>query len=965
MTSPQRGPGSPGSPSQAGLALGKTVQLLMATENEVRNRAEADFKKMLKSNPVACLQGLVEVLSLSPDAQARKLAITLFKRYMFGEDAAGVLEKDQGLWEKPISAAFKGKVKALLLDTLARDSERSVRTVTCTVVATIAMVDLPEGTWPNLFTFLIKGASSNFVPNGNFNLAESCFEVIAMLGYYIGENLQQQLPQFRSLFENSLTNAIKFGEPGARVVGATVKALGHLMVCLQSAEHVELFQNLIPGILAALSHVIKHKLEDQSLQMLMILAEVAEEYARFFKPHLEQFMSVLGTITASEFVHEFEPKIRHIAVEIMVLLAERAPVMARRMKGNQFVLTSLQAILKLMMDQEDDPEWALRDDEEDDDMNDDGGDVGCHAIARLARAIRAKHFIGPALVAVRKWSTNPNWRCRSAAFLALSQLGEILPDDTEEHRKLVLYVLQFFKDPNPHVRYAAVHCMGQFSVDLAPSMQMDTHEEVFAASASVMGDFKAPRVQSHLLGSLSNFIDHCSERVLASHTEKLLKQLAAVLQHGRLPVQAQAITTLASVADRVSKSFQRYYASFAPVLKSVLVNPKVDAMTRGRTLECFTLIGEAVGKDMFRADALALMDLMVRLNAKEDTMLQSYIWAAWNRVCVALGPAEFERYLPLVVPTLLKHVAQPIKTSIDDVDENDEEKLANYQMVAGGTAVVNCLALEDQATAARTLQSLVRTMGAGYRNYINETVAKLVPLTVEAYFDDVKYAAIGALPCLIKSALQCTGGAAGATDAAMAHVRGIVDFIVKTLLKGLNSELKERPGGDMFDINIHFGYVAGLQRCLEAANGGSRILAEGKPPKTSLNLPLLESLVQTGLRSLQASFQRCAVIVAEGRVEERDEDALEVANANMKEEHALQYEVVDTLGTCIGVHPELMMQHMYPKYILPKIDEFSGEHRTSNDRKLVRANGMPINTVLKLWIYMRAVVVGAGVLHDR
>ena len=52
------------------------------------------------------------------------------------------------------------------------------------------------------------------------------------------------------------------------------------------------------------------------------------------------------------------------------------------------------------------------------------------------------------------------------------QLGEILPDDTEEHRKLVLYVLRFFADPNPHVRYSAIHVIGQFSVDLAPQMQV-------------------------------------------------------------------------------------------------------------------------------------------------------------------------------------------------------------------------------------------------------------------------------------------------------------------------------------------------------------------------------------------------------------------------------------------------------------------------------------------------------------
>ncbi len=94
--------------------------------------------------------------------------------------------------------------------------------------------------------------------------------------------------------------------------------------------------------------------------------------------------------------------------------------------------------------------------------------------------------------------------------------------------------------------------------------------------------------------------------------------------------------------------------------------------------------------------------------------------------------------MPLVVPTLLKHVSQPAKTSIEEVDADDEEAMSRYNMVAGGTAVVNTLALEDQAAAARVLSSLIHTMGAGFRNYINETVAKLVPLTREAYFDDVK-----------------------------------------------------------------------------------------------------------------------------------------------------------------------------------------------------------------------------------
>ncbi len=175
-------------------------------------------------------------------------------------------------------------------------------------------------------------------------------------------------------------------------------------------------------------------------RLLASLARWLSRYARFFKPHLDLFLTVMAQIGASDFVQEFEPKIRHIAVEVIVLLAERAPVMARKMPGNKFVTTALQAVLMLMKDQADEEDWAAQDDEDDDGDDDDGADVGCQAILRLARAIRAKHFVRPLLHAVQSWSREADWRCRSAAYLALSQAGEILPDNTEEQRKLFLCV---------------------------------------------------------------------------------------------------------------------------------------------------------------------------------------------------------------------------------------------------------------------------------------------------------------------------------------------------------------------------------------------------------------------------------------------------------------------------------------------------------------------------------------------
>ena len=95
---------------------------------------------------------------------------------------------------------------------------------------------------------------------------------------------------------------------------------------------------------------------------------MAEAYARFFKPYLAQLITVLAQVATSDMIfRDMNKKIQHLAAQVICLIAEGAPFMARSMPGNRFVLTALETTFKLIMDQPDDPEWVLRDDEEDDD----------------------------------------------------------------------------------------------------------------------------------------------------------------------------------------------------------------------------------------------------------------------------------------------------------------------------------------------------------------------------------------------------------------------------------------------------------------------------------------------------------------------------------------------------------------------------------------------------------------------
>lgn len=64
-------------------------------------------------------------------------------------------------------------------------------------------------------------------------------------------------------------------------------------------------------------------------------------------------------------------------------------------------------------------------------------------------------------------------------------------------------------------------------------------------------------------------------------------------------VLEQIITTLATVADTAEEKFLSYYDRFMPTLKYVMENavPRDLRLLRGKTIECISLIGLAVGHD--------------------------------------------------------------------------------------------------------------------------------------------------------------------------------------------------------------------------------------------------------------------------------------------------------------------------------------------------------------------------------
>jgi hypothetical protein len=111
----------------------------------------------------------------------------------------------------------------------------------------------------------------------------------------------------------------------------------------------------------------------------------------------------------------------------------------------------------------------------------------------------------------------------------------------------------------------------------------------------------------------------------------------------------QLVTTVASIANTLESDFSPFYERFMPCMKYIMQNANAPELRllRGKTIECASLIGLAVGPDKFTTDAADIMDLLLRtqvdnggVHIAEDDPQLSYMITAWARICQILGLFE-------------------------------------------------------------------------------------------------------------------------------------------------------------------------------------------------------------------------------------------------------------------------------------------------------------------------------------
>ncbi|XP_013628816.1 PREDICTED: importin-5-like isoform X2 [Brassica oleracea var. oleracea] len=875
------------------------ISHLMSSSNEQRSSAEALFNLAKQTSPDTLALKLAHLLQLSPHPEARAMAAVLLRKLLTRDDAY--------LWPR-LSLPTQSSLKSSMLSCIQREEAKSISKKICDTVSELASGILPDNGWPELLPFVFQCVSSD-----SSKLQESAFLIVAQLSQYVGETLTPHIKHLHGVFLQCLTSE----SASSDVKIAALNAVISFVQCLSNSNERDRFQDVLPAMIRTLTESLNNGNEATAQEALELLIELAGTEPRFLR---RQLLDIVGSMLQIAEAESLEESTRHLAVEFLVTLAEareRAPGMVRKLP--QFIDRLFAVLMKMLEDVEDDPAWYSAETEDEDAGETSNYSMGQECLDRLAIALGGNTIVPVAYQQFSAYLVASEWQKHHASLIALAQIAEGCSKVMIKNlQQVVSMVLSQFQSPHPRVRWAAINAIGQLSTDLGPDLQNQHHQRVLPALAAAMDDLQNPRVQAHAASAVLNFSENCTPEILAPYLDGIVSKLLVLLQNGKQMVQEGALTALASVADSSQEHFQKYYDVVMPYLKTILMNAtdKSKRMLRAKSMECISLVGMAVGKDKFKEDARQVMEVLMSLQGTEmeaDDPITSYMLQAWARLCKCLGQ-DFLPYMDVVMPPLLQSAQLKPDVTITSADsENEAEDSDDESMetiILGDKRIgIKTSVLEEKATACNMLCCYADELKEGFFPWIDQVALTLVPLLKFYFHEEVRRAAVSAMPELMRSAkLAIEKGEAQGRD--LSYLKQLSDYIIPNMLEALHKE----P-----DTEICVSMLEAINECLQISGN---LLDEGK----------IRSIVDELKQVMTASSSRKRERGERANAEDFDAEEGEL----IKEENEQEEEIFDQVGEILGT-----LVKTFKASFLPFFDELSsyltpmwGRDKTAEERRI-------------------------------
>lgn len=699
---------------------------MLNPDNNVRNQAESFLLETAKSNTTLFVGTTLQIMSdNSVKKEIRNVSCIVMKKTLT------VFEEDSIKGYNNLDSNVQIELQKQLLLILSQETESIVREQMCDLIADLASSIILSSSipaqlkWPTLTQHLLELFST-----GVRDTMIAVFRIFEGLFGNVASHFQNFSDTFVKVFEAG------FHHESVDINIACLEALVSLVSTLKSKE-LRPYRPFASSVLLLINKVMQTKNEENLQICVGNLYDICETEPLFLKKIFDDLITLMAGVRA--FDNDPDSSLKSESVDCLIMMAERYPDLV----VNNF--DRLQKIVELiflnMMEIEDEtqPEWASPHDGFNDDLDEDDDQkvvkTGMDFIDRLM-IIANNSMLALINSSVSSMMNQANWKMHHAALMALSQIGEYIGKKIDSDVPAILSIVQnFAKNPNPRIRYACCHLLGQFAEDLNPDFQTKFHTMFFEVVLPYLSD-QVPRVVAHSMACLTNFLESAPEEIVRPHFAFLFERICFWLENGIGYVKESCFSTLASLCESSPNNFKAAYEPSMLLILQILENSKSATFKqlRGNAIECATIIGKICGNELFVKHYPLLIKRMIEIQNSDIDLdnfdpQKSFLMAAWQRIVITIGQ-EIEPFLPHILPRLMQIIQKSA------VNQND------YKAKTSDT--------EETEIAVQTISVMIDEVGQFLLPFIQDIMTSLDLIITNETNVETKVEACKCLPIILK-----------------------------------------------------------------------------------------------------------------------------------------------------------------------------------------------------------------------
>mmetsp|Transcript_42224 Transcript_42224/g.89345 ORF Transcript_42224/g.89345 Transcript_42224/m.89345 type:complete len:793 (-) Transcript_42224:24-2402(-) len=569
---------------------------------------------------------------------------------------------------------------------------------------------------------------------------------------------------------------------------------------------------------------------------------------------------------------------------------------------------------------EDDPTWAAVDEQAESDDEDDAlHKSGEQKVDFFVDKLGYDATKDPLTATVAKYASQGSFNAKIAVCTAIRAAAEYVTDDTTLD-VFAQYTVSMACDPHMRVRYTALLALGQICHDQDPKFHERWHGQ-FVPRLIMASEDPVDRVAAMALGALEAMIADLDEAFVAAHADPILKMTVRKMQSSsNTAVLEAAMNLLGSMAAGMEGEFEPYYDELMPMFLGLVKRKDGAAASpklRGKSFECVSLLGYAVGKQRFAPAFAQAMETILAVPLETDEtsiLLIDYIRDALERMCKVMG-GDFAQFLPSMLPGIYAAIRpDSAVTQMRGEEEHADDEIAVD--TDHGMMKVNTTQVEEMIAIVHLLAVFIKETGEKFFDFVGPTAQAMAGILTGS--DEVMYLTSElrdtVYPCWAEL-VEVTRKAI-ASRGAEAQTQTVE--LVQTFVDKVGTDLN--AADDPSDIAPMANGIASVVR-----NAGRGCL---QPDQVKV-------ICQMAVAEIGKSFQRDQILqqanaADAGRTGQgEDDDEEEEKDVEGEEEADCRVGLNAIFGACMAADPVVFVQQVWPG-LQPTIEHWLTESKGPN-----------------------------------